>query len=360
MGSVTRSGKGWRAQVRLVGYSAEYKSFERNEKTKAWAWIHDRERDLKTQRRGEYPRHTVKEALESFREHEAPTHKGCRWEVVRTRKFETYGIAMKWLTEVTEDDAALWREARLKQVSKATVRREMVLWGQVFEYAKEKLRWIPKSVWREVKKPSIKTKKLPPPIPTTQIDKVVEQLGRAHKSREVALGFLLGCETAMRPWEMIPLEKQQVDYAGQVARLEDTKNGDDRDVPLSLAAVTILRELDAMNPESLTFFTVTEGSVTGMFGEARTAAGFPGMHFRHSRREGIRRLSKRLGILDLARAVGHRDLNSLMIYYQESASEMAKKLDSSQATPSPNPLSSAGAPPPKSDPAPENPDDKPP
>lgn len=131
----------------------------------------------------------------------------------------------------------------------------------------------------------------------------------------------------MRPWEMLGLGKDQVAWRDCVAHLDDTKNGDERDVPLSPGAIEVLAELDALNPDSPDFFIVGEGSVTKLWADARARAGCAkGVHFRHSRREGIRRLSKRLEILDLARAVGHRDLNSLMIYYQESASDLAKKL----------------------------------
>lgn len=38
------------------------------------------------------------------------------------------------------------------------------------------------------------------------------------------------------------------------------------------------------------------------------------------------RLSKKLDVFELARVIGHRDVNSLLIYYRESASAIARKL----------------------------------
>lgn len=323
----SRSGRGWRGQVRVVGYPAEYKSFPK--KAQALLWEETRKDELRAGKRGDYPKKIVREALERYEREEAPLHKGERWEVVRLRAFGRYAIANMLIAKVSDDDFAHWREARLKQVSSGTVRRELILWGQVFEAAREKWRWVPKNVLRDVKKPA-GAKPRPKRTPQETIDAMVRALGTAHKSREVALGFLLGCETAMRPWEMIPLEKSQV--TGRVAHLEETKNGDERDVPLTARAVEILAELDTMNPGPR-YFTVSEGSVSKLWADARRPAGIVGLHFRHSRREGIRRLSKRLGILDLARAVGHRDLNSLMIYYQESAAELATRLDGEPKTP---------------------------
>jgi integrase len=323
----SKSGRGWRGQVRVVGYPAEYRSFPR--KAQALLWEATRKDELRAGRRGDYPKKTLRDALERFRKEEAPLHKGERWEAVRARAFERRPIADRLLTSLSDDDFALLREARLKEVGPGTVRREMVFLGQVLEAAREKWRWVPKNVMRDVKKPP-SPKARPRRAPQETIDLMVKGLGESHKSREVALGFLLGCETAMRPWEMLPLEKAQVD--GRVAHLDDTKNGDERDVPLSARAAEILAELAAMNPGPR-YFTVSEGGVSKLWADARERVGVKGLNFRHSRREGIRRLSKRLGILDLARAVGHRDLNSLMIYYQESAAELAMRLDDDPKTP---------------------------
>ena len=49
-------------------------------------------------------------------------------------------------------------------------------------------------------------------------------------------------------------------------------------------------------------------------------------HFHDSRHEGITRMAAVLGVLELARAVGHRDLRMLQAYYNESADGLAKKL----------------------------------
>jgi integrase len=349
MGSVTKSGKNWRAQVRIVGYPGRSKSFEK--KTAAWLWVEQTERELKAQKRGEYPKKTVQEALQRYREEEAPKRDGARWEVVRTRAFERYDLSQKLLRDVTDDDIAHWREARLKHVSGPTVRRELGLWKQVFEAAREQWRWIPANVVRDVKAPPA-SKPNPKAVPQSSIDAMVGKLWTGPKSRQVALGFLLGCETGMRPWEMLSVTKDQVFWRELYLHLEKTKNGDERDVPLSPGAIQILAELDAMNPDSPTFFTVPAGSVTELFGEARDKLGLKKLHFRHSRRVGIKRLSERLPLLDLARAVGHRNLNSLQHYYHSSASDMAKKLGH-QPTPSPSPPSSAGEPPPKTPPAAE-------
>lgn len=55
-------------------------------------------------------------------------------------------------------------------------------------------------------------------------------------------------------------------------------------------------------------------------------AGIANLTFRDSRAEAIWRLSKKLDVMELARMIGHRDLKSLLIYYQTTAAELADRL----------------------------------
>jgi len=51
------------------------------------------------------------------------------------------------------------------------------------------------------------------------------------------------------------------------------------------------------------------------------------LHFHDTRHEAITRLAKKLDILDLARMTGHKDLKSLMTYYNATPAEIAAQLD---------------------------------
>ncbi len=59
----------------------------------------------------------------------------------------------------------------------------------------------------------------------------------------------------------------------------------------------------------------------------RDRAKVEGLTFHDSRLTAITRLSKRLDVLALARMVGHSDLRMLQVYYNETAEELAKRLD---------------------------------
>lgn len=116
-----------------------------------------------------------------------------------------------------------------------------------------------------------------------------------------------------------------------------TKNGDSRQVPLSSAAVELLRVINEVHKATSDrpaerVFTITGPTLDVLFRRARDRAAVDcpscaTVRFHDARGEAITRLSRKLDVLELARVIGHRSLASLMFYYSKSASEIAKKLD---------------------------------
>jgi integrase len=94
-------------------------------------------------------------------------------------------------------------------------------------------------------------------------------------------------------------------------------------VPLSTRAVEILRAL----PRSSAPAFDIHPSIRDALWRKYRPKDLLDLHFHDTRSEAVSRLSKKFDVLQLARVIGHRDLNSLLIYYKESASEMAKRLD---------------------------------
>jgi integrase len=147
---------------------------------------------------------------------------------------------------------------------------------------------------------------------------------RGVNGKEVLAGFELGIETGMRAGEMWGLSREQIDLKAGVARLTLTKNGHARDVALSPRAVEIMGGLLKDGRSSL--FTVTNAGRDALFRKARAAAGIVDLHFHDSRSEAVIRLSKKLDVLELAEQIGHRDLNSLQLYFRQSAADRAQLL----------------------------------
>jgi integrase len=263
--------------------------------------------------------------MERFRLKVSPTRKGGRWEELRLTVLESSPLARRPLARLTGADIATWRDGRLLEVAPATVAREMALLRTVLETARREWHWLRDKPMSEVgvpKSPASRKRR----ITQDEIDRVTLALGVTDTEAVTAenrtgLAFLFALETAMRAGEILGLT--WADVGAKSVNLPLTKNGDQRQVPLSPRAREIIAALPRDRP---TCFDVRAGTRDTLFRRAVKAAAIPNLHFHDSRSQAIWNLSKKLDVLELARVVGHRNIASLMIYYQISADELADRL----------------------------------
>lgn len=320
-----KAGARWRVQVCVNGKRA---SRICHTKAEAAAWALRQESEMSGR---SLPAKTVADGINRYIAEVSPTHGGAEYEIVRFKRLaRTWRCAPLLMQTITEADITDWRDARLKQVKPGTVAREMTDLALLFEAARKEWLWVRSNPVRDVSRP-----KEPPSrkrrVPDDEIAAMLAALGYvegvapATKSQEVAVAFLLALETAMRAGEVIGLTWTRV--REKAVTLPKTKNGDQRDVPLSPRA----RELLSFMPRDReSVFSVRPKSRDALFRKARKSVKKPAsvqsLHFHDSRSEAIWRLSKKLDVLELARVIGHRDPRSLLLYYNTSADELADKL----------------------------------
>ncbi len=124
----------------------------------------------------------------------------------------------------------------------------------------------------------------------------------------------------MRLGEMCSMKRSSIHLKNRYVQLDKTKNGDQRNVPLSKRALELVTKF------MKTDIRVISAVASSLFRKVRNSAEIYDLHFHDTRHEAITRMSKKLDVLALARTVGHRDLKSLMIYYNETATELAEML----------------------------------
>lgn len=157
--------------------------------------------------------------------------------------------------------------------------------------------------------------------------KYVEGEPPATMMQEVAYAFLIALEPAMRQGEILSLTRDAIFLDRRFVHLDKTKDGDTRGIPLSKRACELIGQLLKNKTADNRLFKLQSSSADTLFRKARQAAGIVNLRFHDSRHEATTRLEKKLAVLDLARVTGHRDPRSLMIYYNETAEEIAAKLD---------------------------------
>lgn len=319
MASFRRRGTAWRAELYKNG-QRESGTFPTKQQAVQWALM--REAELTGER---LPDHSVREALERFGREVSPKHRGEVWELNQVRALSRDKLSAVRLPALRPIHIAEWRERRLARVSAGTVRREMNFLQSVFKACRKDWGWLSTDPIKDVDRPPA-----PPSrkrrITQDEIDRLTLALGYdggapATISHRIALAFLFALETAMRSGEILGMT--WADVTEKSVTLPRTKNGDVRRVPLSKRA----REIVALLPrDAAHVFNIEAGTRDALFRKARNAAGIRNLHFHDSRAEAIWRLSKKLDVMELARMIGHRDLKSLLLYYNADPDELADRL----------------------------------
>jgi len=335
MAYITKRGNSWRAQIRSHAHGdCESRTFEK--KVDAQAWAAKRETELRDTNEGKIPDIQFSVLLTRFRDTVCPTRDGGSWEATRINMFLRYPFANISLTKLTPSAFIQWRDERLKSVAPATVKRELGLISSICTHAIKEWRILNKNPIAEVSRPPSPPHRdrLVSPDEIERLTFVLEcspdKPLKTVKARTGAM-FLFAIETAMRAGEIRALTWSDVNLEKRTARVraEDIGAGKTdaakRDVPLTTEAVRILKQLP--RTDDRVFGKISAKSLDATFRKAYKKAGVTKLQFRDSRHEAITRLASKLDVLALARAIGHTNLQELMTYYNETAENLAKRLD---------------------------------
>ena len=320
MASIIKHKKGWRALINIQKIRRS-KVFSTKQEAKDWAARE--EYKIKNEARvvADMP---LSEVLMRYEREVSPSRRGHRWESMRLVKIAKE-IGHHRLGDLDATKIAAWRDARLRQVSPASVRREMGLVSAVLRVARQEWGLLNHDPTEGVRMPQ-------KPVPRDRLPTREEMERLAHvagtdltktKAR-VWHAFRFACETAMRAGEIAGLTWDNIDVSARVAHLPITKNGYSRDVPMSKAAMALLEELPKMDP----VFGLTTQQIDANFRGMKARAQVEGLRFHDSRAQALTMLSRKVDVLTLAKISGHRDLRILQnVYYRETAASIAARLD---------------------------------
>ncbi|WP_201195142.1 tyrosine-type recombinase/integrase [Pseudomonas fluorescens] len=331
MASYRKRSGGWRAEVVKLGVR-DSQTFETKAAAVAWATAREAGIIAQNGKSRTTVSMTLSEALRRYKRDVSPTKAGQRWEELRLDKFDR---ELEWVGElmesITSEQVAQWRDARLKKVKPPTVRREMTLLSSVFELARREWKACLANPVRDAKRPS----NAPPRerrVAPGEVSALINRFGFVEGQppvtllQELAYAFLIALETAMRQGEILGMTAKWVNMRDRFVRLPMTKNGSSRNVPLSTRAAELLQPLYQGKGAEDRLFRLESASADTMFRKIRDELGIVGLTFHDTRHEAITRLARKVDVLDLARITGHKDLKSLMIYYNATASELAQRL----------------------------------
>lgn len=330
MGTIRKRGNSYQARIKITkNYVQHNESKSFSSKLDALMWMETREREIKTGAEKDYDEgKTLGDAMLRYAQEVTPTKKGARNEKHRINAFMNQDYFPKDvpLMKLKARMIAEWRDQR--PIANSSKNRELSLVRAVVEMARREWNWTnhnPLTDLRALKEPPHRNRR----ISEEEIAQLMEwfqfkDTQPTLQKQVVGLIFLLAIETGMRQSEITYLDWKQIKLSDKYLTLFGTKNDDNRDVPLSSRAIELLKLLGPKMSGPL--FNISSDSVSQTFRKATRALGIEDLTFHDSRHEACTRLARKLGVLDLAKMIGHRDTRSLMIYYNPTATEIANRL----------------------------------
>jgi integrase len=283
---------------------------------------------------------TLAKALERYEKAITPNKKGAEVEKGYIRKINRHKIAKQSIYQITGEDVttfldSLRRDGSGPQAGKAltgeTKRKYASLISSLYEVARRQ--------WHIGVTNPVRDISLPPPCKSRkrrlepgEEPRLIDAL---NASRNTAIRTLvqLAIETAMRQGELLKMCWEDIELENDYGTiyLHDTKNGDDRVVPLSAKAVALIHEL----PRPIgggRVFPFTKDAVRTTWDFACKRADITGLRFHDLRHEATSRLFE-LGLdrVEAASITGHKTLQMLKDYTHLRAAKLAQKINQRQA-----------------------------
>ena len=330
-------GKKWRAIVRRVGFPVQSKTFDLKREAEAWACIVEAkmgvsEFDHLQLKQAKVA--TVKSLFERYRDEVGVTMKGRNEVGTLNRLIRDAGFMALRLDKIEPRNIRDWRDDRLKEVQPQSVQREMNTVSGVFTHAIKE--WSVAlsenpchlvSGMRGSDKP--RDKRWSPEDTATFLKAAGwSETQELKEGRDyVGWALLLAIETAMRIGELCLPTVADFHEAEKYVHLGDTKNGDQRNVPLSTTALRYFAYLCKGKKPGDKIIPINANTMGEYVLEVRRKCGLEHLVFHDSRHEAATRLSKKLSnVLELSAVTGHRSLKSLQRYYNPEPHELASKL----------------------------------
>lgn len=276
---------------------------------------------------------TLNDAMVRYKD-EVSTHKrGWRWEFVRIEAITSRHPGWpgrRLLAHIDSQDLIAWRDARLKEVSRSSVLRDMVLVGHVLETARKEWGWLSENPMRDVTKPAEPDHR-DRVITGPEIRTMLRTLGWSRRapvrtvSQAVAHCFIAALQTGMRAGELTGLAWGDVRQDYCTLHAGRTKTGKGRQVPLTVVARRNLETLRGWDADLV--FGLKPQTLDAMFRKYRGKAGLEGFTFHDSRHTAATRMAQVLHVLDLCKVFGWENTTRALTYYNPTGSDIAARLN---------------------------------
>jgi integrase len=341
MASFTQTPAGsWRVQIEHRG-RREYKTFKN--KSLATRWATQREAELQ---RGliassdDAQKTALSEIIEIYREKELPKKRNRSDKYMLNTLDRRFGRTR--LISLVSRDIADFRDDRLKEAAPATVLKELNLLRVLIDYAIKDLSiHLPSNQARLVKNPKVANSR-----DRVFLEDEEERLLAAMTNPNLAAIAKLALATAARLGELLKMQWADIDFQHRTLHFPSTKTDKPRTIPLSPAAMAVLKGMPRPSRGGRVFDCWVAGdSFENAYKRAIKRARkkyeedctsrnrdpdpriLTDLRFHDFRHIATSRLAKVLpNVIELSMVTGHSDLKMLKRYYHVTPAELARRL----------------------------------
>jgi integrase len=285
---------------------------------------------------------TLATLLDRYLKEITPLKRGARVESAKIGKLKRYEIARLPIYLVGRDAIRRFIDTVKREGwSENNTRKYLMLMSNLFQVAIKQWGMSLENPVRMVVVPS-NGKARDRRLEAGEYDRLYSELVRA-RNPYISSVFEIAIETASRRGEILQLLRKDVDFSNATAVLRNTKNGEDRVIPLSTRAIEVLRKLPA--PIDGKVFPVTDSQLRNAFDAATCrarkkyekeclrnniepqASYLMDLRFHDLRHEATSRFfEKGLNVMEVASITGHKTLDMLKRYTHLRASDLARKI----------------------------------
>jgi integrase len=323
MAAFRKRSNGWQVRVRRKGYPEVNKTFPSRKEAESWARNIESEMDRGVfVSRVEADNTTLAELLNRYLKEITPQKKHPSVETYRIKTWLKTSLAQRFISNIRSSDFAIRRDARIKDgMSPASIKLEFAIISHLYFVARAE--WGFDGLENPIR--YLRMPKLPKGRTRRVSDEELQLLIQHTDSFDLPYILKVAIETGMRRGEIAKLTWKDVDMVKRTAHLIDTKNGEDRLVPLSLTSISVLKSLPSRIDGSV--FGMTAHAITYAFIRSAKRAGLNDLHFHDLRHEAITRLfEKGFNVMEVGSISGHKTLQMLQRYTHLRAENFLERL----------------------------------
>jgi integrase len=253
-----------------------------------------------------------------------------RWERevlvhLKSWKVEKYKVALVsralghlTLNKITSSVLVDYRDTRLREVSNQTVKHEL---GLIRRALKKGIEWGYTSSVPYLASPSLKGQARNRRLSEVEMSLLLSSCDDYLKHIVIFLS-----ESSMRRGELASIKIADINLESRLLQLSDTKNGDDRIIPLSNRALDSINYL-IMHAQTPMLLGYDKEWLTRKFISHCKSIGIENFRLHDLRHEGISKLfEKGLNVMEVSSISGHKDLSMLKRYTHINPSTLLAKI----------------------------------